>query len=326
MAYVCVDYADFSTMGPQFDTGDYDLSPTSTLVQSPTDKDMPDIPADFPQSPIFHSAASLDASPPDTVLITTDSIAFYVHRCRLLSWSMNDFGGLLIKQESFKSLGIASCVPQLLSAKDDAVLLSVILCVIYDLWATLPTFGLHDLAAGIRALRHYGVDARALVAPQKPLMDVLLTHASLDPLEVFAIAAENNLEPLAIRASPYLLTFDFSSLADELARRIGCSYLLRLHLLCHSRMVFLRGLLLDQHEAHSPTSECSPKEQRIFEGAWATTIASLAWEADPDLSATRLKNALEEAEAHAKCSDCKAGAKKRVKDIVRKWNALQRTI
>ena len=61
-----------------------------------------------------------------------------------------------------------------------------------------------------------------------PLYVTMLSIVPIKPLEVYALAAKYDLVNLAKRASSHLMSFELSSISDEMAEKIGARYLKRL--------------------------------------------------------------------------------------------------
>lgn len=228
----------------------------------------------FAQSSTFHRTSRLDKLPPDVVLVSTDNVLFSVHAHRLLRLSNNHFAGLL-----WKSFSEASVCSAFLAVDDNASVLTVVLHIIYEMYSDLNSFGFDELAAAIASLRRYGVQLEQLIAPRTPLMERLLGFAPVRGIELFAIAAQNDLESLAIPVSSHLLSYPIAEFPDHLASRMTSRYLKRLYDLKVNRMAALRDLLLMPPEGHPPSAECGFEERIRLVRAWALAAARFAWDA-----------------------------------------------
>lgn len=60
---------------------------------------------------------------------------------------------------------------------------------------------------------------------------LLMAHAPLCPLDLYALAASYDLYDLAVAASSHLLSMTLAMLTDEMAERIGPIYVKRLFFL-----------------------------------------------------------------------------------------------
>lgn len=222
----------------------------------------------------FHPSAGLDPSPPDVVFISLDNILFHVHRHRLLQCSSNPFAGLLW-YPSEPSPGHIQSV----TIDEDAAVMQIALCAIYGLPPETSSFEL--IARSIGFLKNHGILIGQFLLPHMPLTEQLLNHALFRPIDAYALAAEYDLEAIAVPVSAFLLAHSPSDLTDELASRIGVRYLKRLFDLQYTREEELKGMLFCALEYHPPTSHCGLSNQKIFHNAWALAAAKLAWDAGP---------------------------------------------
>ncbi|KAI6094095.1 hypothetical protein EV401DRAFT_1896481 [Pisolithus croceorrhizus] len=138
----------------------------------------------------------------------------------------------------------------------------------------------------------YGISVKKYITRFAPLYNLLLFHAPLYPLELYALAASYDLYDLAVPASSHLLSFPLASLTDEMVDRIGPRYLKRLFFLHFGRSDALRRLLLPPPYSHPPTVTCNFTEQKKMTRAWALASAYFAWDARPDLSTSSMESAL----------------------------------
>jgi hypothetical protein len=232
----------------------------------------------FTQSSTFNPSLRLDQLPPDTILLTVDNVLFLVHASRLLRLSANHFASLLW----FPLKGTEDCLPFIIVDENSAIL-TIVLQIFYEMYNELSSHTLDAFALAFRSLRKYGVHLQEIIAPHMPLMEHLLSYAPVRAIELYALAAENELESLAVIVSSYLLSYSIADLPDELAVSIGARYLKRLYCLQQNRMISLRGLLLSSPELHSPSPACGMMEQRKLSRAWAFAAAQLAWDAGPGM-------------------------------------------
>ena len=228
------------------------------------------------QSPTFSPRLQVDEALPDTLLLSSDSVSFSVHAHRLLRASANQFAGLL-----WKDAKVFQERPPFIAADENAIILTIVLDVFYEFYAELKLFAFDTLVAAITSLRKYGVCLQQVIAPHTPFMERLLDFAPIRGIELYAVAAENNLEALAVAASSYVLNFSLTELSDELAVRMGSGYLIRLYDLQVRRRSSLRSLLLSVFGVHPPCTGCSMLEQKRLSRAWALAAAQLAWDAGP---------------------------------------------
>jgi hypothetical protein len=147
-------------------------------------------------------------------------------------------------------------------------------CVHYS--PTFPT-----VITAVNRLPTYGVSPKLTIVPSTPTYALLLSHAPLFPLELYALAASFDLYDLAVATSSHLLSFSLATLSDEMAEHIGPVYLKRLFFLHFGRSDALKRVLLPPPHPHAPTPWCDFDEQKKLTRAWALASAYLAWDARP---------------------------------------------
>jgi hypothetical protein len=224
----------------------------------------------------FYPGANHLSVPPDIILLSSDSVFFYVHSHMLLAASDNGFMGLLpAPPPSQANQEICIAVP------DGSVTLNIILHAIYDMSCAQYSPSFEVLSYSVNRLQMYGVQPKARVAPSRPLFSILLSYAPLFPLDLFALAASHDLFDLAVSTSSHLLSFPLATLTDEMAERIGPVYLKRLFFLHFGRSDALKRVLLPPPNPHAPTPDCDFTEQKKLTRAWALASAYLAWDARP---------------------------------------------
>ena len=224
-------------------------------------------------SSAFHPGARLDASPPDMILVSSDSVWFSVHTHRL-AISNNHFGGVL------HTAGNPERPPRIPLPEASAEL-NVLLHSLYGLSAAQYSPTPSQVAAALDAMFKYGIDPVALTKPHCPLFAIILRLASLHPFECFALAAERHLHDLVTAISSYLLSCHLSDITDEQAVRIGPLYLKRLFFLHLGRLDALKRILLPPPMSHPPSMPCDFVGQNQLTRAWALATAYLAGEAKP---------------------------------------------
>lgn len=162
---------------------------------------------------------------------------------------------------------------------------NIVLHIVYGWSSAAFTHSLDDIAAAITALKTYGMSPSTCLAQHTPLYTLLLAHASLRPLEIYALAAEHGVENIALAVSSQLVACHLDEITDVLLVRMGARYLLRLAKLQAALMEKLRDLMLTPPEGHLSTSVCGFAQQRTLMGAWALATANLSWKARPGASA-----------------------------------------
>jgi len=183
--------------------------------------------------------------------------------------------------------------------------LNILLYTVYDISCAhhSPTFP--SLVTAVNRLPVYGIRPKVRIAPSTPLFSLLLSHAPLFPLELYALSASHDLYDLAVSTSPYLLSFPLATLTDEMAERIGPVYLKRLFFLHFGRSDAMKRVLLPPPNLHAPTASCDFAEQKKLTRAWTLASAYLAWDARPDLSTSTMESALRPLAEHLTCQSAK---------------------
>ena len=211
--------------------------------------------------------------------MTTDNVFFYVNSHLLLAASENRFRELL---PTSRQPSNAIPVPE------NSTVLNIVLHSIYDMSCRHYSPSFAAIITAVNRLPVYGISPKKRVAPSTQLFSLLLTHAPLYPLELYALAASHDLYDLAVSASSHLLSFPLASLTDEMAQYIGPIYLKRLFFLHFGRSDALKRVLLPPPHPHPPTPFCDFAEQKKLTRAWALASAYLAWDARPGKKISKL--------------------------------------
>ena len=154
--------------------------------------------------------------------------------------------------------------------------------VLHAVYKTSPAAYSPDIKTIIRAVDRmpaWSIPPNDLLTPSNPLYELLLSYSPLWPLEIYALASRHDLEDMAISVSPYLLSYDLSTITDEMAVRIGPIYLKRLLLLHFNRARDLKSILLLPPHPHPPLKNCHFEDQKKLTRAWALASAYLIWDA-----------------------------------------------
>ncbi|KAF8165397.1 hypothetical protein B0H34DRAFT_689047 [Crassisporium funariophilum] len=272
-------------------------------------------------STTFFPGAQHLAIPPDTILLSSDSVFFYVHSHLLLAASENNFRGLLpASPPSSKDQDPVIPVP------DNSTVLNIVLHTVYDMSCAHYSPSFASLVTAVNRLPVYGIRPKTRIAPSTPLYSILLSHAPLYPLELYAVAASYDLYDLAVSTSSHLLSFPLATLTDEMAEHIGPVYLKRLFFLHFGRSDALKRVLLPPPHPHAPTPFCDFTEQKKLTRAWALASAYLAWDARPDLSTSTMESALRPLAEHLTCDQCQQALRDRIKNLIVQWSVVKRTI
>lgn len=234
-------------------------------------------------STTFYPGANLHHSPPDIVVLSSDTVFFYVHSGILSRESSNRLNSLLPSPEESTTQGKDS-VGSVIPVPEHSTGINVVLHAMYGMSCQHYSPSNTTLFAGVDALAKYGANLQKLVAPGTPLFQHLLGQSPISPVEFYATAGRHKLWDLAVAISPHMLSFPLSDLDDAMVERMGSVYLKRLFFLHLGRVDALKRLLLPPPESHPATQDCDFMEQKKLTRAWALASAYLAWDARPGMS------------------------------------------
>ncbi|KAK7062532.1 hypothetical protein VNI00_000020 [Paramarasmius palmivorus] len=282
-------------------------------------------------SPMFPPTLSgSDRPPADCILLSFDSIIFYVDEDTICKASNNGFNGILPLQAK-ESLQRLVYVPKLLSSE-----LQIMLQVIYDIpfdrgspgIVHNPTNQSHVQAViyGISLLPHYGVLPKAAIQPHTNMFKYLLMCAPMYPLDIYALAAQCDIEELAVSVSSHLLSVNLNTISPAMAGRIGPVYLKKLFEMLESRKTQLKSLLSNEPSLHNPTPECGfPNQQRLKE-AWNRAVSFLTWNLNAGIATGVVRQAILEATSEVTCPDCIKARDARLRTVCQEWSMAKRSI
>ena len=272
------------------------------------------------------------------MLLSNDSVFFYVHAARILKASENGFNHIIPPpaHQDQDQFGPMFSVPE------SSVVLNILLHTIYNLSCAHYAPSFFALESAVTALKTYGVPLHSCIANSTHLYTLLMSHAPLCPLELYVLAASNDLYDLAVATSSHLLSFTLASLTDGMAERMGPVYLKRLFFLHFGRADALKRLLLSPPHPHPPTQWCDFTEQKKLTRAWALASAYLAWDARPgqsidypfqrfrflmlfltDLSASTMESALNPLGEHLVCDLCRDALESRIRNLMDSWSVVK---
>ncbi|KAI0812489.1 hypothetical protein BC629DRAFT_1473253, partial [Irpex lacteus] len=242
------------------------------------------IPLENPRiSSTFHFNAALDRSPNDTLVLSTDGVIFVLHSQRLLSSSTNHFASLIPSNGD-------SGVPRsrTLRVRESSDCLNVVLHTFYGLSCDVyrPT---HDcIMSAIPALKVYGMNPLAkCLSRNMPLFKALMAHAESHAVEIYALAAAESLEDLAVASSAFTLGVDLHLLSNDLIRKI-------------------------------------PASPNCCGDQWQTTNRDYKLACmDVLYAATLIETIMNKCINSISCSQCKAAAESQVREACAKWTSLK---
>lgn len=210
------------------------------------------------------------------VVLTSDYVSFHLHSDILLAATNNHFNYMLI---GFDPENRAEFDPNpIFAVSETSIVFTMVVCAIYSLPFAEYGPNFNTLMQAVDSMKIYGVTVKAVIAPSTSLYNILLTHVVEHALELYALAAHHDIYDLAVAASTHLLSYQLSSLSDEMATRIGAVYLKRLFFMHLGRAEALRRLLLPPPYPHEPTEACDSRTQTAVTRAWALAASSLAWD------------------------------------------------
>ncbi|KAF5388963.1 hypothetical protein D9757_005024 [Collybiopsis confluens] len=168
------------------------------------------------------SNANLNRDAPDLLLLSSDSVRFYVHSAILLAASDNGFQSLILTS--------AQRTAPKLPDPDAAILVPES--------PYVPPLDL--LSEVVNRLSLYGLQAHSLIRPGTPFYALLFSHTPFAPMNVYILAASNKLHQLAVTASSHLVSFPLSAITDAMAEAMGSMYLQKLFFLQLERSAALK--------------------------------------------------------------------------------------
>ncbi|RDX45611.1 hypothetical protein OH76DRAFT_934528 [Lentinus brumalis] len=269
------------TPSPSEDTFEFAVQSRDD-VQEPANNASRNIPISM--STTFHPTSDILSTRPDTILLSSDGVVFYVHHAVMLANSSNDWNHSLSSAAS-RSGSNASSSPKVVPCPEPAPVLNIVLHVAYGISDLCESYkpNIDVLSAAVDAMATYGLSPAEHLAPSTPLYALILAQAPTKPIAAFALAASHDLYDLAAPISTHLLSFPLHSLTDALSLKIGSLYLKKLIFLQLSRSEALRELLRTPPHPHPPADDCVLTDQRGLARAWMLAAAYLVWDRRPDI-------------------------------------------
>lgn len=219
----------------------------------------------------FPGAHAVD---PDVLFSSSDSVLFYAHSDIITGTAPNAFHRFLKAPLTDKNLR-----NHIISVPDSSSVFNIILHLLYGTPSAQHSPSLDDLKTAVDRMPFYGIVPKDHIVPMTPLHQLLLSHAPLFPIELYALAGHHDLKTIAIATSSHLLSYPLSNITDDIAERIGAVYLKRLLSLHVNRFNSLKQILLIPPHPHPETKDCTFEEQKKLTRAWALVSAYLAWDA-----------------------------------------------
>lgn len=213
---------------------------------------------------------------PDTILLSTDGVLFYVHCSTVMSACPEIF-----KDYISSPLTSAEYRATPITLDTTASQLNIILHLLHNISPAANSPDFDTVVASINHMPKYGMSPQLFIRQTTPFFEFLLSHAPLRPLDLYALGAFHSIDDLCISASSYLLSYNLANITDQMAERMGAVYLKKLMLLHLERSRALRNIILQTLHPHAATRECSFEDQRKLTRAWALVGAYLVWDGKP---------------------------------------------
>jgi hypothetical protein len=179
----------------------------------------------------------------------------------------------------------------------------------------------------LSALHKYGLVLEASITSNSPIYEFIIKLANDAPLDTFALVCHYNLEELAVKISPLLLSVSLLDLTEEQSIKMGSSYLRRFVSLYISRRERLKAVLQPSPARHQSTTHCGDEEQeQNIETIWGDTTGDLLWNNDVNMPVTLLETELNSVVEKLACDDCKEVTRERIRQVIDEWSLVKRTI
>ncbi|KAJ3555400.1 hypothetical protein NP233_g12218 [Leucocoprinus birnbaumii] len=278
----------------------------------------------------------------DTVLISSDSVLFYVHSSNISRTQPNAFRRLV-----GVPLTDAACRDRIIKIDEGSDVVAVMLHALYDR-SCYPTPSFESIVAAVDKMRMYEISPTVQLTSTSHLYKLILSFAPVKPLEVFALAGFHRLDGMAVEASTHLISYPLSAITDAMAARIGTTYLLRLFQWRLHRTSEMKRIFLTPLFPHPPTRGCSFEGQRITSQLWAEVSANFGYEDHtgsttamlsfpdkrakltncdyPDITLSFLRSLLQPRLQQIDCELCRDVIENKMRNIIVEWNAVPRTI
>ena len=215
----------------------------------------------------------------DTVFRSTDGVLFYVNASVLLKASKSIFEAFLgasLQDKRFRDA--------ILDIPESSSVLNIIIHTIYGLSCAKHSPPFDDIETAVDRMPVYGLMPSTFIKPSSPLFQLLLSHAPVQPIRIYALAGHFGLDELAVQTSSHLLSYELSGLTDDLAKRMGAVYFKRLMCLHINLLDSLKAIILQPPPPHPATDTCDFMEQKKLSRAWALAASYLAWDSRPGTS------------------------------------------
>ncbi|KAJ8086876.1 hypothetical protein PM082_005701 [Marasmius tenuissimus] len=256
------------------------------------------------------------------ILVSNDLVAFHTDENALIRASKNSFRGLLpLPEERPQRVLFLPEIP----SDELEIMLHGVLNVPID--TTQSAIDIRTLIRAMDRLPKYGISPNSCITPaESHLHRFLLSCAPFHPLDVYALAAQYDIISLAVSASSHTLFHELSQITEDLSKRIGSVYMLRLFQLHMGRVDTLKKLLSVELGLHNPTPGCDFRKQRELQQMWNLALASMLHIIKPDTTTTSIRDAVMTHTAELTCKECIELRDKRLVKVIHEWSMAPRTI
>lgn len=301
-----------------------------------------------PVSPLTYTVGGIDPEPYDVIIQCSDNVFFAAHSHILLAASANRFCGRLPSSADARHAVSGEDMPYVLTLPEDSTVLDAVLHTIYDLSYEPYPPSFKILVAAVDVLKTYAIPITPYLARGGSLYNIMLekTVGPIDALEVFAFAAENAFEDLAVDISPRVLCYGADRMPNTLASRIGALYLKRLFTLRERRHGALRMLMKAPLFPHAPDRDCTIVDRQDVTCEWLLAAARVVWDFGPggflclvfyvceeraraaltmglvDISPSDMKLVMGSLSTSV-CADCRGALAQQINDIVAEWELVK---
>ncbi|KAF9262586.1 hypothetical protein L218DRAFT_928987 [Marasmius fiardii PR-910] len=261
--------------------------------------------------------------PVNMILISGDSVVFYVNEGALMNASTNSFKDMLPRK------GEGTFERLLLLGETTATELEFVLRAVYDISndsAPPANTDIRTVTSVIDKFPSFGIQPNKCITPESRLFQYLLSCAPIYPLQIYALAAHHDMEDLAVAVSSHTLVRDLSEVTENLAKRMGSRYLMRLFQLHMKRIETLKGLLAIEPGLHNPTPRCGFDRQRYLKQKWTLAVAALLYAVKPDTTTATIRDTIVAHTADIVCPACLKSRDDRLNTILNEWAMASRTI
>ncbi|PBK90774.1 hypothetical protein ARMGADRAFT_995126 [Armillaria gallica] len=248
----------------------------------------------------------------NVVLVSFDSVTFYVHSQTVLGASYNNFGFLL--QPDRRVDGDTG----VLQVDEHSEVLNILLHVIYSISCMPYQPSFEVLQTAVERMEHYSMVVN--VQPSTSMFDILSSHTSDNALHLYALAAHFDMYDLAVFASVHLLSVTLSSLTEDMVRRIGpAPYLRRLFTLHLGRKEALKRVLITPQRRRHLALTCSAYSQEKFALDWVLNVAQIVSETSPSTYILTIVALLRPLKDQTSCDTCRVNLYERLAQLTEQW-------